>query len=138
MAKTVLLVDDCEAALDVLEEDLGAAGFRVLRASDGVDGWERFRADRPDLVVTDVRMPRWNGFQLLERIRDESATPVIVLTAWADADYVRIARERGADALLQFPRDVDRLVALARQLSGLGRPDGSAADDDDAPLTSAV
>ncbi len=128
MNATVLLVDDCKSALELLQEDFEAAGFRVVLAYDGVEGWERFQAEKPDFVITDVRMPRANGFDLLERIRACATTPVVMLTAHPERAYALLARSGGAREYLHFPNDLARLIPLAKQLIAEQRADASVAD----------
>jgi DNA-binding NtrC family response regulator len=126
---SVLLADDCAEALDVLEAEFATAGFRIARANDGADAWARFQSTPPDLVVTDVRMPEADGFDLLRRIRAVSDLPVILLTAYGEIPLAVAAMRDGADDYLRFPDDLARLVARSRELLGdlAGEPKDAAA-----------
>lgn len=126
---SVLLADDCAEALDVIEAEFVAAGFRVSRASNGAEAWARIQSSLPDLVVTDVRMPEADGFDLLRRIRAASDLPVILLTAYGEIPLAVAAMRDGADDYLRFPDDLARLVARARELLGdlAGEPHDAAA-----------
>lgn len=115
-APLILLADDCEDALDVVEAELREAGFEVARAGDGRDAWERFQERMPDLVVSDVRMPEFDGFDLLEKIRCVSDLPVILLTAYGEISHAVLAIRKGADDYLLFPDDLGRLVSRVRDL----------------------
>lgn len=115
---SVLLADDCAEALDVIESEFVALGFRVAKAHDGAEAWARFQGAPPDLVVTDVRMPEADGFDLLRRIRAVSDLPVILLTAYGEIPLAVAAMRDGADDYLRFPDDLSRLLARARELLG--------------------
>jgi two-component system alkaline phosphatase synthesis response regulator PhoP len=84
MAKRILLCDDEMHILRAAEFKFKRAGYDVVCASDGQEGWEQVLALRPDIIVTDCQMPRLNGLQLAERIKstpETSALPVIMLSA---------------------------------------------------------
>ena len=83
MAKRILLCDDEIHIIRAAEFKLSRAGYDVECAADGEAGWEAIQRHRPDLVVTDCQMPRLNGVQLIERMREHDATrdiPVYMLT----------------------------------------------------------
>jgi DNA-binding NtrC family response regulator len=126
---SILLADDCVEALDVIEAEFAATGFRVAKAHDGAEAWARFQSAPPDLVVTDVRMPEADGFDLLRRIRAVSDLPVILLTAYGEIPLAVAAMRAGADDYLRFPDDLVRLVARSRELLGdsSGEPNDAAA-----------
>jgi two-component system response regulator AtoC len=113
----VLVVDDRAEARALIASDLVEAGFQVVEAGDGEEGWRRFRRAEPDLVVTDLRMPRADGIELLGRIRRVSSVPVIVLTAYGDVPTAVAAMKGGAQEFLTFPEDLDSLVKRARALA---------------------
>jgi two-component system alkaline phosphatase synthesis response regulator PhoP len=84
MSKRILLCDDELHILRAAEFKFKRAGYEVVCASDGQEGWERIEEQRPDIVVTDCQMPRLSGLGLAERIRQTPATaelPVIMLSA---------------------------------------------------------
>ncbi len=113
---TVLVVDDNPDALELVGAELTAAGYSVSTAGDGVEGWARFRSQRPDLVVSDVRMPKQDGFELLRKIREVSDAPVIMLTAHADVPAAVAALRAGATDFLCFPDQIGQLGPRARAL----------------------
>ncbi len=119
---TVLVVDDRSEVRALVAEPLEAAGLRVCLAADGLEGWRCFRDARPDLVITDLHMPRCDGLELLRRVRSVSAVPVVLLTARADVATAVAGLQGGANEYLLFPEQLDRLVARARELvAGCGR-----------------
>jgi two-component system, OmpR family, alkaline phosphatase synthesis response regulator PhoP len=84
MGKRILLCDDEAHILRAAEFKFKRAGYDVVCAFDGQDGWEQVLEQRPDIVVTDCQMPRLNGLQLAERIHTTPTTsglPVIMLSA---------------------------------------------------------
>lgn len=125
IAAQVLVVDDRSEARSLVARDLEDAGFRVLEAGDGNEGWRRFRRSGADLVVTDLRMPGSDGIALLRRIRTVSNVPVILLTAYGDVPTAVAAMKGGAQEVLHFPDDLDRLIPRIRELA---RPTPGPAD----------
>jgi DNA-binding NtrC family response regulator len=113
----VLLVDDRAEARALVAGDLAEAGLAVVEARDGVEAWNRFRAETPDLVVSDLRMPRADGIELLRRIRGISSVPFILLTAYADVATAVEGIKGGAQEFFTFPDDLERMVARARELA---------------------
>jgi two-component system response regulator HydG len=83
---------------------------------DGRRAWELFQERTPDLVISDVRMPEIDGFDLLRKIRSVSDLPVILLTAYGEISLAVAAIRSGADDYLRFPDDVGRLIERARDL----------------------
>jgi DNA-binding NtrC family response regulator len=112
----VLVVDDCADARSLVASELRRAGFQVGEARDGREGWRLFHRARPDLLVTDLRMPEADGIDLLRRVRSASKVPVILLTAFADVPTAVTAMRCGADEFLTFPDDLPLLVPRVRAL----------------------
>lgn len=112
----VLVVDDRAEARSLIAGELAEAGFAVIEASGGVEGWARFQREAPDLVVSDLRMPRGDGIELLHRIRSVSNVPVILLSGQADVPTAVAAIKGGAHEFLSFPEDLGRLVELVQEL----------------------
>ena len=107
----LLLVDDDLEQLDLLSYALRRQGYEVLTAADGEQGLARWRADEPDLVILDGMMPKLNGFEATRRIRDESTTPVILLTARSqEADEIH-GLQMGADDYVAKPFSAKQLAA---------------------------
>jgi two-component system, OmpR family, response regulator MtrA len=110
----ILLVEDDPSIREVTAIGLGAAGFAVTTAVDGVDGLERFKADPFDLVLLDVMLPRLDGYEVCRQIRRTSTVPVLMLTARADTMDVVIGLEAGADDYVRKPFEVPELIARIR------------------------
>lgn len=119
----ILVVDDDSGIRHELQQHLTLHGFDVSSASDGADALEQFRAMRPDLVLTDIAMPRSDGFSLIQHIREKNNTPILVLSVrGGDVDKVR-ALDLGADDFVVKPFSTPELLARVRaQLRRAGAP----------------
>ena len=120
----VLVVDDEAVTRRTIREELEPRGFLVVEAADGEEAWERFQKELPDLVVTDLRMPRGDGVGLVRRIRREAKSwvPLIVITSQTDLDIIKMAvqaTKEAATEVLHLRRDLDRLADVAEELSSL-------------------
>jgi CheY-like chemotaxis protein len=114
-AARVLIVDDDPASRMLCSISLQIEGVVVLEAVDGRGGLEQARSDRPDLVVTDVRMPGLDGFQLAEALRSDERTrqiPLIFVSAETEPADAARAHELGALAYLTKPFDPPALASL--------------------------
>lgn len=115
----VLLVDDEDLILQMLSDTLHASGYEVLTALDGAEGLARARAERPDLIVLDVMMPKLDGLKvarLLKSDRNYSHIPIIILTAKAGASDPELVRQAGAECYLTKPVDADVLIGHVKRL----------------------
>lgn len=114
MDALILLVDDepkiVRLARDFLEKD----GFRVVSASDGVSALAMARRVKPDLIVLDLMLPGMDGLQVCRTLRQETATPIIMLTARAEEADQLIGLELGADDYITKPFSPRALVARVR------------------------
>ena len=120
MTKTILTVDDSRTMRDMLMLALKDAGYRVVQAEDGVHGLEVLQAERPDIVITDINMPRMDGFGFIEGVRADPrhrATPVLVLTTESDAAKKQRAREAGATGWIVKPFDPAKLIDAVRRVA---------------------
>src|SRR5204862_958198 len=94
------------------------AGFSVVEASDGREGLYQAMVEKPDLIVTDMAMPRLDGSEMIKRLRkepDTADTPVLVFTAHGSVTPEKV-REAGADKAFYKPFDFDELVGVVRQM----------------------
>lgn len=116
----ILVVDDNADKLGLIEAALSLAGYNVTTATDGVEALAAIESYQPDLVITDVMMPRMNGYELAQRIRGNPLTrflPVIMQTAAGRrAEDLRRASEIGALGYITDPTDLDLLLARTRTL----------------------
>jgi two-component system, cell cycle response regulator len=116
----ILLVDESPDKLGVIEAALTLAGYHVTTATDGEEALTSIESFQPDLVITDVMMPRLNGYELAQRIRANPVTkfiPVIMQTAAGRrSEDLRRASEVGALGYITDPTDLDLLLARTRTL----------------------
>jgi DNA-binding response OmpR family regulator len=129
----ILVVDDEADILDLLSELLGESGYEVARASDGREAIRALFHAQPDIVLLDVAMPELDGWQTLERIRDVSDLPVLMLTARAGEDDKVRGLRAGANDYVTKPFSTRELLAridaLLRARKGSGPPLETYADD---------
>jgi DNA-binding response OmpR family regulator len=112
----ILLVDDDPDLLAVTGFALQQAGFLVVKAEDGIAELEAFQREQPDLAVLDINMPRMNGFDLAEKLRERSRIPLIMLTARSEEEDVVRALSLGADDYLSKPFSPKILLARVKAL----------------------
>jgi len=112
--RLILVVDDEPRMRKFMRMNLELEGFRVAEASNGLEALERVREDLPDLVVLDVMMPEMDGFETLERIREISSVPVIILTVKADEEDKVRGLELGADDYVTKPFSPRELTSRIR------------------------
>src|SRR6266540_617143 len=120
MARRVLTIDDSKTMRDMLMLTLADAGFDVLQAVDGQDGLDVLDKERVDVVITDINMPRMDGYEVIRRLRanpDHKRTPILVLTTESEAEKRNLARAAGATGWMVKPFDPDRLVATVRKVA---------------------
>ncbi len=121
MTITVLAIDDSRTMRSMVRRALDAAGFTCEVAEDGIDGVRRFDELRPDVVITDINMPRMDGFGVIESIRKDPANrsvPILVLTTETAAEFKARARTAGATGWIVKPFDDQSLVQVIRRVTG--------------------
>lgn len=115
---TVLCVDDEPDLLRDLSEELEEAGYQVLAADSGRAALAQIRRTRPDLILCDISMPRMDGFELLQAVRDMGAElagiPFVFLTALSDPRDIVAGKRVGADDYLVKPIDYDLLLVTVQ------------------------
>ena len=116
---TVLVVDVDPVILKLLEVNFEMEGFTVLVARDGEEGIEVARADQPDLIVSDIMMPKVSGLELVTALKGDPSTseiPIILLSAKAQNADVRTGLEAGADDYVTKPFEPLDLVDRVNRL----------------------
>lgn len=117
--KTVLVVEDNEDFSHFLSQELGRIYNNVMTAKDGIEGAMMAEAENPDIIVSDVMMPRMNGTDMCRRIKENIETshiPIILLTAWSTDEGRAAGYKAGADAYIAKPFDMEVLLARISNL----------------------
>ena len=126
MSATILIVEDETRLGDILEEYLRRESYRVERAKDGARALELWRAAKPDLILLDLMLPIVDGFEVARKVRAESSTPIIMLTARDEELDKLLGLGLGADDYVvkpYSPREVvARVKAVLRRASGTVMP----------------
>ncbi len=120
MSLTILAVDDSRTIREMLGHTLRQAGYQVITAEDGMHGLEVLQTERPDVIVTDINMPRLDGFGFIEAVRSEGpskATPILVLTTESEPEKKARARAAGATGWIVKPFDPVKLVEAIRRVA---------------------
>jgi len=117
--KHILIVDDSPSMRTLLAMSLSAQGHQVDTAEDGVHGLERLPDVMPDLLFTDINMPRMDGFGLIEAVRAQTQfddMPILVLSTESSPEKKERAFDAGASGWIVKPFDPDRLGAAIRRV----------------------
>jgi two-component system, cell cycle response regulator DivK len=118
-AKTILYVEDNELNMKIVRDLLRRTAYRLIEAVDGEAGIATARAERPDLVLMDVQLPKVSGIDAVRVLRSDPATagtPIIAITSFALSGDQQKAMEAGASAYLAKPYSPFELLALIRKL----------------------
>jgi PAS domain S-box-containing protein len=129
---SVLIVNDVPEQLVLMESLLHKAGYSVMTAEDGIEAFELAKHLRPDLVISDVSMPRMNGLEFCQQLRADSelrSVPILLVSAHQkDTASVVAGLKAGADDYLEVPFDATRLVAKVSRLLERARLEASYRD----------
>ncbi|MGG1148171.1 response regulator transcription factor [Bacillus wiedmannii] len=110
MEKRILIVEDEENIREGCKQYLEREGYEVYTATNGVEGWDVFHSHQPDLIVLDLMMPKKNGWELCEEIRQKSNVPIIMLTAKGEERDRILGLTIGADDYVTKPFSPRELV----------------------------
>ncbi len=123
----VLLVDDELSMVRIVGRRLEVEGFNVEVAMDGQEALTRVRAETPDLIILDLRLPTLNGYEVCKTLRQDARyrrVPIILFTAKAQEHEQRLGMECGANAFISKPFHVPELVSTIRMLIADARQPG--------------
>ncbi len=121
MTVQVLAIDDSRTMRNLLQATLCSAGFAVDLAEDGEDGLRRFDQSDPDIVITDINMPKLDGFGFIEAARQRKRNrlvPILVLTTEDGDELKSRARKAGATGWIVKPFDEEKLLWAIARVSG--------------------
>ena len=116
--KTIMTVDDSPSMRMLLRAALDDLGYSVVEAEDGVHALEKLDGLYPDLLITDINMPRMDGFGLIEKVRGQGrrSLPILVLTTESSDEKKQRARDAGATGWIVKPFHPDKLAAAIRRV----------------------
>ena len=121
MTLSVLAVDDSRTMRDMITVALDGAGMSTHVAEDGLHGLEVLDGLAPDVIITDINMPRMDGFGFIDAVKSEPRTariPILVLTTESAEDLKTRARAAGATGWIVKPFDPEKLVRALRMVAG--------------------
>ncbi len=112
---TILIIDDERAIRNVLKDILTNEGFKVEEAADGEEGWKKFQAGSFDVVLCDIKMPKLDGIEFLQKVIESgSDTPVIIISGHGNIETAVDAVKKGAFDYISKPPDLNRLLITIR------------------------
>jgi response regulator RpfG family c-di-GMP phosphodiesterase len=117
--RKILIVDDSRAIRKIVEAGLKASGFNVATASNGKVALEVLRAEKPDLIISDINMPEVNGFELCKSIKenpDFAAVPIVIMSDNKGKSHMNRTLQYGASAYIVKPFNIDQLVILIERI----------------------
>lgn len=124
----ILIVEDEPDITELVKSRLEAAGYKTLSAKDGVEGLEKVRKEKPDLILLDVLMPRMDGITVALRLKKDPSTraiPIMIISVTKGPDEEGLAKRIGAEEYLYKPFDPEEfLTKVGRLLKKEGRAKG--------------
>ena len=122
MSKHILIVDDSKTVRNLVAFIMKKEGFTVTTAEDGLDGLEKlYAADHIDLIISDVNMPRMDGFTFIKTVREQDAyrdMPIVVLSTEGQEKDIQLGMSLGANLYMVKPAQPDKMVKNIRMLIG--------------------
>lgn len=116
---TVLVVDDSASIRAMVSDELKQGGLNVLQAADGVEAIEKIQVHAPDLVITDIVMPKMNGYELCRWIKSDpkaKTTPVVMCSSKSEEFDRYWGTKQGADAYITKPYHPTEMVTTVKRL----------------------
>ena len=120
MTKRILTIDDSKTMRDMLMLTLSNSGFEVLQAVDGLDGLDVLGREAVDVVITDINMPKLDGYGVIQHMRERPEyddLPILVLTTESDQEKKERARKLGATGFIIKPFNPTGLVDVLRKVA---------------------
>lgn len=122
MPKHILIVDDSKTVRNLVAFIMKKEGFKVTTAEDGLDGLEKlYAAEQVDLIVSDVNMPRMDGFTFIKNVREQEAyrdIPIIVLSTEGQDKDIETGLSLGANLYMVKPAQPEKMVRNVKMLLG--------------------
>ena len=118
MPQTILVIEDDDVMRELMQLSLVRSGYEVTVAEDGVRGYDTALFLRPDLIVTDIQMPKLDGIEMIKRLRDRLGSenvPILVMSSFGNG-AIQAAMDAGANKSTPKPMAVDYFLKIVRQL----------------------
>lgn len=119
MSKKVLIIDDELSVQKAISDELTENGLKAIIASDGMEGLEKVKSEKPDLILLDIIMPKLDGVSVLKELQKDSDTsniPVIILTNLSDKEAFKISMESGGtDYLVKSDYTLEQVLIRVRE-----------------------
>ncbi len=120
-SKQILIVDDSQDLTHVIADFLGMYGYQVYTAHDGYDALECMHSQHIQVVVSDIHMPRMDGFTLMGEIKAKyPKVPIVLITGFSISEAQKLAFDRGADAFVAKPFKLKELKSVIESVSQEG------------------
>ncbi|MEM6625424.1 MAG: response regulator [Pseudomonadota bacterium] len=122
MSLTILTVDDSRMMREMLKLALCDNGFDVVQAEDGEDGLRQLSLSNVDVIITDINMPRLNGFEFIERVRIDMGrrgVPILILSTETGPEMKARAKAAGATGWITKPFNKEKLIAAIRRVAAM-------------------
>ena len=116
---TILIADDSASVRRVLAEMLTPVGYTITFAADGAEALRMVQASPPHLILMDIRMPKMDGYEVCQRLKQDPATtgiPVLMVTGMDETDDIRQALQHGADGYIMKPFHMEQLRATIHEM----------------------
>ena len=120
-SRRILLVDDEAGFAELLRDLLEMDNYEVVIAHDGQDGLEKLKGFVPDVIISDIVMPRMSGFELFKSVKAQPSTasiPFLFITGFQDDRVLAEARKVGVFGILRKPVDIEQIETRLRDLTG--------------------
>ena len=121
MAKRILIVDDEVQLVEMVKMRLEAAGYEIISAYDGQEGFDKAKKDKPDLIILDLMLPKMDGYKVCGLLKNDarySKIPIIMFTARVQDEDVRLGKDLGAEEYVTKPFDPKILLSKIKKLLG--------------------
>jgi two-component system chemotaxis response regulator CheY len=121
MSKTILTIDDSSSVRQMVSLTLASAGYAVIEAVDGSDGYDKATSAPIDAILTDLNMPVMNGLDFVRKYRTHPSSrgiPIVFLTTESDESFKQQAKAAGATGWIVKPFRQDQLLAVVKKVAG--------------------
>jgi DNA-binding response OmpR family regulator len=119
----ILMADDEPDVLDIMAKKIFVQGYTVIKARDGEEAWEKIKSESPDIIILDLNMPKKNGFEVLQQLREdppeEKWQPVIIVSARNELDDVKKGLSLEAEHYIVKPCSVEHIIKAIKLVANL-------------------